>query len=1074
MQTASAAFTNLLNTATSISAKARVIAEWNHNRYTPISYMDNSLKDEATYGFDLEMYPFESITESPRPTAGIMKARTDQRLPIRDFSDSPPNPRVYTADYDSKYKYWMSPDASDNYYTNAQQTMLRIQNCRPTITYAAPAWSNKIYLCFETGWTRPTEFQVQITTNGTTWSTVATNPAIDSKGRVQLWRRADGGWSATKDLDNPVQLRGVRVNITSVNRMYARVSMIEMGLRLERDLSSYLTGFSVENTMSESDFITPMGTISSNTGSVTLSNVDQTFNHENTNSMYYGLLDANVLFTIESGIDVGGGVYEYIRQATMYSESWEGDYEVTVTIKDASKFLQEVQPNKMLMENVTIGKAIWRLLDSVGFNDYAYTRAAADAPSLINYYWTDGEGTVWDTIQEICRTTQTAAYFDEYGVLQIKTRSAMYDKTQPIKWALSGNNSGSTLANIIDITPTSTYEANSVNVNYQKTTLIENNLGEPMLETVWEPGAEVRGPDGQIIASETDTFVLRAAALRSSMDATQNYFYIAANQTASWPYEGLVNIRGELIKYHGKQYAWYDGAGARRYDWLYSTEDKLRYDRELSGAAYRQYNFFTGAFLITERGYDYTEPQAHSVDINGWRANAFYGQHGGGQTQWSGGVHHVPHLSSLRLQTNGNFGSGMWYCAHRPLGQAMNYFGTRLRFPSNPRGTEQSGGLFFYGDDADRANMYAIDITSTARMEHGDRRLSGNEIRFFRRKNGNIFQFAVLPTADAAVSFAQRSLGAAQAIGDDQWVDIDVHAQAGRIQVWVNGKLTFDVADPDPVPASERMGLYVRGNTVADFEYFYALKSGARVDSVPDEQSFMDIVDGGYYSNQYYKDVLWDWRNVKKKRGKKTVTQKQKYADRYMDEFGIVVHEAREYDVVFSKAPVLKSILDFSNTKEVVVDQYIHSPFGAKFIIANAARSNAILTGEDLKSQRDQYFDIIGRTVQQREEQTYTVKDEQAIRARGEIEVEIDSRWIQSEGAARDLGNWIVNNWAETSENVETTVFGNPLFQIGDLVSVDYAPKNMLPGTHKYFVIAVTHGWDKGPTTSLSLRRARV
>jgi hypothetical protein len=1063
MQTATTAFANLLSSATAIYSQPRVIAEWNHNRYSPISHADNDSKPEATYGLDLDMYPFESITESPRPTAGVMKGRTDQRLPIRNYSDTPPATRVYTADYESKYKYWMSPDKSapNGVFSGAVY---------PTIIYAAPVWSNKIYACFETGWNRPSGYYVQITTNGVTWTTVATSTGLDSKGRLQLWRQSDGAWTTTPNYDNPVQIRGIRLQILSETRGSSRISLIEMGLRLERDLTPYVTNYQIDNSMSDADFITPMGTISSNGGSVTLSNTDGLFNHDNAASMYYGLMDRNVKFTIDVGFATSPGSYEYIRQATMFSEEWSGTYDVAVGIKDASKFLQEKQPNQMLMENVTIGKAIWRLLDSVGFTDYQYTRSAADAPSLISYYWTDGESTVWDTIQEICRTTQTAAYFDEFGVLQVKTRSAAFDRTQGIKWTLDGAVNGAKLPDIIDISPTSVYEANKVNIGYQKTSLLENNRGEPALETVWEPGGQVRDNNGNIVTSDTETLVLRAGGLRDTMTASQMYFYLAANQTASWPYGGLVNIHGELIKYSGKQYAWYDGAGGRHYDWIYSTEDKLRYDREYSGTYWSQYNFFTGAFQIQERGYDYTEAIAHPVGIGAWGNNAFYGHTGGGQTQWNGGVIHVPHLSSLRLQTNGNFGSNMWYAAHRPVGQVMNYMGTRMRFPYSPKGTVQAGGIFFYGTDGNRADMYCVDVCSTSYIDNNNARLTANEVRLFKRQNGIV---TVLPCLGPDPAWNAK--GHQMTIVDDQWVDIDIHAGSNYIHVWINGKLTFQIgAQPAPVPQSERMGLYVRGNCVADFEYFYAMKDGTRAEGIPDNQDFMDIVDGGFYSNQYYKDALWDTRNVQKKRGKKTVTVKQRYTNRYLEEFGAVVHEAREYDVVFNKFPVLKSVPDFSNQKEVAMDQYVHNPFGAKFIIANATRKNAILNGEDVSVNRDQFFDIVGRTVQQQEEQVYTVDNPQAIKARGEISVDIDSRWIQSEGAAKDLGDWIIQNWSDSNDEVTVTVYGNPLLQVGDLVGINYTGLNMTSTSHKYFIIGITNAWDNGPSTDLTLRRARV
>lgn len=1079
MQTATPALSNLLLSSNSIRTRPRVRAEWNHNRYSPIAYKDNSSKPEATYGFDLEMYPFDSIVASPRPTKGLMKARTDQRVPVVSYNDIPPATRVYTVDYDAKYKYWMSPERTDNYFMDAAHTTLRMQNCTPTIIHQNLVQTNKIYVCFENGWAHPNMYTVQVTTNGSTWTTVATNAHVDSKGRVQLYRQADGSWTTTVNYDNPVQLKGVRLSVTGLDRMYARLSLIEMGLRLERDLSAYLTGYGIENSLGDDDFVSPMGIMSSNTASVTLSNLDGTFTDDNPASLYYGLMDANVLFTIDLGIEATPGNWEYIRQATMYSEAWEGgDEDVNIALKDASKFLQEINPNRLLMESVTIGKAIWRILDSVGFNNYNYTRSIEDGPSVINYYWTDSDKTVWANIQEICRTTQTAVYFDEFGVLQIKTRRAAFNRSAPVSWTLDGANRVGHLADIISLNQSSIFEANTVNIGYQKTQLSQNEEGEPIQEVLWQPGNGVRGPDGKVIPSESETVVLRAGGLRDSMNSTQMHFYLAANQADYWPYQGIVNIRGELVRYSGKQYAWYDNAGGRHYDWLYSIDDKIRIDKEVSGSYYRNYNFFTGAFQIIERGYDVTEPQDHDVTIQRWINNgAFYGHHTGPQTHWTGGLVHVRHLSSLRLQTNSNFGGNMWYAAHRNVaGAPVQHFGTRMRFPSNPKGPHQSAGLFFYGNDGNIQNMYCVNISSTAHIEKYDQRMTAHEVRFLARKNSGIQTFpCVVGNADNT----QAAKGMVMYIRDDQWVDIDVHVMsATNFVVYIDGKIAFNVNDPAPLPASVRSGVFIRGNGVADFEYYYAVGKGARLGSGIDESDFLDIVERGYYSDQYYKDVMYQTRNVKKKRGKKTVTVKQNYAQRIMDEFGVVVHEVREYDVNFEKVPAISSQLYYSNSRQAVVDEYTHSAFGAKFTIANAARSNAVVNGGDdgiyLGDTVNQQMMITGRTVQQNEEKLYTVKNEQAIRARGEIVLDISSNWIQHEGAARELGDWIIQNWSDPNDVVSVDMFGNPLIQLGDVIAVNYARQNMTANTHKYFVTGITNGWDNGPTTSLTLRRARI
>ena len=46
--------------------------------------------------------------------------------------------------------------------------------------------------------------------------------------------------------------------------------------------------------------------------------------------------------------------------------------------------------------------------------------------------------------------------------------------------------------------------------------------------------------------------------------------------------------------------------------------------------------------------------------------------------------------------------------------------------------------------------------------------------------------------------------------------------------------------------------------------------------------------------------------------------------------------------------------------------------------------------------------------------------------------------------------------------------------QIGDVVSINDPLKNMAPSTHKYFVVEMSHTYDKGLKTSFTLRRAKI
>ncbi|QIQ62926.1 minor tail protein [Streptomyces phage Moab] len=1061
MQSSTSFLQNALKQGEDLYPATRVIAEWNHNRYTPITTIDNYQYDEKTNGYDLDMYPIETVVDPVRPTAGLLKARAGEGAVVQGYSDTVRGYRTYTADPDAMYKYWTGPaQANTTPYSGGGYTLP--EPVRPHIVYASPALTNKIYICIEDSWARPQKYDIQITTNGTTWTTVASDVVTNSKGQVILYLQDNNTWTTTVNRNNGMQIRGIKLDVKSMNRINSWFNLVELGARLEKDLSDRVIDFSVSNEIGDSDFITPVGTISSNSGSVTLSNIDGIFNYDNVSSPYHGLIDANVKFTIDFGIDVsnwGGSGIEYIRMATMYSDTWGGNEEQSdVSLKDGSKFLQEVKPLSELMENVTIGMAIWRMLDSVGFIDYEYVRTAEVASNQIPFFWTDNEKTVWDNIQDLCKVTQTAVYFDEHGILQIKTRDSAFNKTAPVSWTFDYAQNGSKKPDIISVSIGTSYEANKVTVKYQKTTLAQDAQGRPISEIVWQPD---------------DTIVLRSSNLTTAITKTDMRFWIDKKDIDTWPYEGMVNVRGELIRYKGKGYRYYPKGGSytgnidtdTTFKVIYSSDEKLQIDNELSSDTNGWRNYFTGYMRVEERGYDATTAQDHDLVQNVWLTNGSYYGTSGTQKLWNGGTKFMVADGILRLQSTGKKATSKhWYTARRGswVSESPKFIGTRMKFPTSPKGKNMNAGIWVWGNIAQN-QMYGIDITATT---HVDRKV-GNEVRILKRKsNGTV---------------TQLSKGATVAINENAWYDVDVVVTStGRFTVSINGSPVLNVIDNGTdIPISGRAGLYVRGDGVADFEYFYMMADGGIQETDLDNSSYLDLIRGGYYSNQYYKDFVTRTRVAQKRRGKKTIKYTQWYDQRYFDEFGMQVHEYRPYDITFDKKPVLYSTLYVSNDTQIVTDEYVHNPFGAHFIIANASRFNSVVNGEDTltfgaDNSIDQKIMITGRTVQQAEAVDYEVSNEQAIKARGEITLQFESQWIQSEAAAKALGDWIVNNWSQPCDEIELEIFGNPLIQLGDVIAVNYPPKNMSASTHKYFVTGSDQKWDNGLTTTLQLRRARI
>src|SRR5690606_30516185 len=129
-----------------------------------------------------------------RPTAGLLKARAGEGAVVQGYADTVRGYRTYTADPDAKYKYWTSPaQANTTPYSGGGYTLP--EPVRPHIVYASPVVTNKIYICVENSWARPQKYDIQITTNGTTWTTVASDIVTNDKGQVILYLQNNGTWS---------------------------------------------------------------------------------------------------------------------------------------------------------------------------------------------------------------------------------------------------------------------------------------------------------------------------------------------------------------------------------------------------------------------------------------------------------------------------------------------------------------------------------------------------------------------------------------------------------------------------------------------------------------------------------------------------------------------------------------------------------------------------------------------------------------------------------------------------------------------------------------------------------------
>jgi hypothetical protein len=391
---------------------------------------------------------------------------------------------------------------------------------------------------------------------------------------------------------------------------------------------------------------------------------------------------------------------------------------------------------------------------------------------------------------------------------------------------------------------------------------------------------------------------------------------------------------------------------------------------------------------------------------------------------------------------------------------------------------DKTGGMAFNMDGTTITAGYYLDVMSTSRM-NGAMRSTRNEVVLYSIKDdGSKLAIGgeVIVSKDKSKTHGgstKLNLGAEQAVVLNQFIDFDItqNAAGDSIGVWANGRHLFDANIPTGWKHARggRIALYARGTSDVTFDYVYAI-ANAGVEPT-DNEGYYDRIEGGYLGNQA-DDWTYETRTVRRRIKRKWKKIKQKYDQRFYDDFGPMVHEIRQFDIKFTTdTPSLQSKLYFSNTTQVVCTEYTPSVYGASFILANKSRYNAVLNGDDTLTTKgngtiNQKLLVYGRPVVQSDQQTIIKDDAWAQRRRGIIETEYASDWIQNEAEANNFANWLTTHWSRSDQTLEVEVFGNPLVELTDVVHVTYRDID-----DDFYVVNVANSFDAGLSTTLTLRK---
>jgi hypothetical protein len=271
----------------------------------------------------------------------------------------------------------------------------------------------------------------------------------------------------------------------------------------------------------------------------------------------------------------------------------------------------------------------------------------------------------------------------------------------------------------------------------------------------------------------------------------------------------------------------------------------------------------------------------------------------------------------------------------------------------------------------------------------------------------------------------------------------------------VNGKNVLWLEDE--TIKNGKWGVFTRANTVAEFEYVYAIDRGSDSTALSEAQiAIRDQLTGGYNDNtlDYFlsqnSGIVQDFR---------------------FDDFGSWVRAAKELDVVHDIFPSITSRLFVANSTSVYTIYNNHTQFSSEFAIANRKREYAVVSGDDQNINASMVLAVYGVPIKQDEPSDVKRLNERSIWRRGEEEIIVDSTFIQSEEHAERISDWIVERWSSPIKIVAVESIVDPRIQLGDVASIDFSDLNFSPEANRFHVIDVSTSVGASMSMSVTLRK---
>ena len=309
---------------------------------------------------------------------------------------------------------------------------------------------------------------------------------------------------------------------------------------------------------------------------------------------------------------------------------------------------------------------------------------------------------------------------------------------------------------------------------------------------------------------------------------------------------------------------------------------------------------------------------------------------------------------------------------------------------------------------------------------------------------------------------------------------VEAYISGNNISVFFEGKQVMTVTDTSPLPGTNNIGLFVRDDSNAVYDFLYA-------NTVPDNKE-ISITSPDFLPSPKL-SLGGDTAQDQLERRFFSTYLRQRLLSGYntfYEDFGNMVREAKKYEVRFPMPAFDSMLIELSKVNpSFYVKDFKASSFGATFWIFNTSSDYlridggsdfpVYITGIGLSKLSDSRVDISNILENQTEE--YKVNSELEINRRlyGDTSIEISGEYITNRHYAENLAEWIANNASKEKIEIDASIFPNPLLQLGDKIKVFYKDSgyciSQQPDDKSYVLSEINYSVNEsGTSMSVKLR----